>query len=397
MSRRSRIRQRGVAALLILFLIVIGTAGVLIQVLNIRQQQQNRDRVTAEALAQAKAALIAWSIGPEPSRPGTLPCPAANELGSQAGSCSVGGGTTLGRLPWKTLGIDDLRDADGEQLWYALSNNFRRTGLTNAAINSDTAGNLLLYASDGMTLISKPGEELAAIVFSPGPPLSGQDRAAGTNTATNYLESAYSGNNANAAGPFVTGPVKDNAGNILANDRALGISARELISASEKRALNEAQKALARFAIANGGKYPNPAPASCTLVISNVGSPNTCNSDSTRCFGRLPEDVFTGTMVQDWFKNNGWGRVMIYAVNKNRVIDGSAAECSSALSMDGNTRAYVLIAPGTAKYGQTRPSTSLSNYLEDAANADAWNSTSSAQPSFNSPTPASNDQARSMP
>src|SRR5258708_29066232 len=44
---------------------------------------------------------------------------------------------SIGRIPWKTLGIDDLRDASGERLWYALAHNFRKLSGT-TVINSDT-------------------------------------------------------------------------------------------------------------------------------------------------------------------------------------------------------------------------------------------------------------------
>lgn len=392
--------------MLVLFLIIIGAASVLVSALNSRQLQLNHDRVTADALAQAKAALIAWSVGGGTLRPGDLPCPAADEQGNQAGSCAVGSNSTIGRLPWKTLGIDDLRDSDGVQLWYALSNNFRRTGLTNAAINSDTKGSLLLYAPDGTTLLSGPGEELAAVVFAPGPPLPGQDRASGVNSAANYLESAYSMNNASAAGSFINGPVKNAAGNVVVNDRILAISARELIAAVEKRALKEYQNALTGYAAINGGKYPNPAKyddPKCVEAIDgssghkyNSHSSYPCISDSSVCFGRLPESTLE-PYAPLWLTQNAWGRVMTYAVNKNNVLDGSAAECSTNLNMNGTTKAYVLIAPGSARSGQTRPSTILTNYLEDAANADAWTSMNSGQPYFLSPSATSNDQARNAP
>ena len=156
---------------------------------------QERVWKKARVTAQAKRAVIAWSMlqgdsgagtckepgtGACPAtgtatcttkciypRPGTLPCPDTNFFGSNAsgyatGSCSASGETSIGRLPWKTLGIEMLRDAYGEPLWYAVSDRFRRPGLTNAAINSDTVGTLKLYAPDGTTLLSPGGEELAA-------------------------------------------------------------------------------------------------------------------------------------------------------------------------------------------------------------------------------------------
>lgn len=363
-----------------------------------------REQKTQAVLAEAKAALIAWSVlqgdigtGTNP-RPGTLPCPDTNNSGTLSTSCSAPGGTTIGRLPWKTLGIEDLRDADGERLWYALSSNFRRPGLNNTSINSDTRGNLQLYASDGISLLTLPGEELAAIVFSAGLPLAGQDRGAGPNIAANYLDHANSRDNASATGPFITGPIKNAQGEIILNDRLITISAQELISAIEKRALKEAQKALADFAAANVGKFPNPARfngANCASTISNIASPTICASDSSICFGRLPEDSL-GPYVSTWFQQNGWGRVMTYAANKNNVLDGSATECSTSLNVDGQAKSYIIIAPGSPKSGQTRPSISLTDYLENPANIDTWSS-SSGQASFSTPNTDSHDQLRSLP
>lgn len=397
-----RASQRGAALILALLVALTLALGLFFRPGNALSPDAARAKRTEYALAQAKTALIAWSVlqgdigtGTNP-RPGSLPCPAINNSGTQSANCSI---TSLGRLPWKTLGTEELRDADGEVLWYALSANFRRPGLNNNAINSDTRGTLQLYASDGVTVLTPAGEELAAIIFSPGSPLTGQNRTGSPNTPTDYLDSANGRNNANAAGPFISGPVKDSQGDTVLNDRALAISSRELISAIEKRALKEAQNALAAYALNHGGKYPNPAKyngANCATTITNIGSPTTCSSDSSVCFGRLPEDVL-GPYVSSWFQQNAWGRALIYAVKQNNVINGSAAECSSSLAVDGQQKSYVILSPGSPISTQNRPSTALVDYLENAANTDTWSSLSSGQSIFSTPDLASNDQMRSMP
>ena len=43
----------------------------------------------------------------------------------------------VGRLPWRSLGIDQLRDGYGEPLWYVLSRGFR-----NPPINFGTLGQI---------------------------------------------------------------------------------------------------------------------------------------------------------------------------------------------------------------------------------------------------------------
>lgn len=397
-------RNRGAALLLLLFLVVIVFSTGLVTSLLGGNLELQRQQKTFEALEQAKQALIAWSVmqgdvgtGATP-RPGSLPCPETTSFGKSdtgmpAGTCSSGGsnsGQSIGRLPWRYIHSSRLQDASGETLWYAVSDNFRTPNLNNDAINSDTKGSLLLYASDGSTLLTPEGEELAAIIFAPGPPLSWQDRGAAANTASDYLDKFNEKDNSKAAGPFFIGTVKDKDENVIANDLVIGITARELISALEKRALNEARNALKSY-FDNHGQYPNPAPhddPQCASLVDDVNPKNTsipsCKSVSGTCFGRLPENDL---VLPAWFLQNAWGRVMTYA-----IYDASAG-CPIPLKIGGEAKRYVLIAPGTARSGQSRPSTLLEDYLEDTDNKDTW----SADPNFTVPSANSNDQLRSIP
>lgn len=394
-------RNDGAALLSLMLMVVIAFSAVLVASLLGSNFEIQRQQKTLEALAQAKQALIAWSAMQGDTgtdsfrRPGTLPCPDTNffggaNSGNAAESCSSSDGTLIGRVPWKSLGTDRLRDATGETLWYVISDKFRNPNPSSAAINSDSTGSLLLYAADGSTLVTPTGEELAAVIIAPGPPLPGQDRAALPNASSSFLESINGKNNANASGPFVMGPATDGDGNVIVNDIVVGITAHELIFAAEQRALKEAQNALAAFAAANG-HFPNPAlsnDANCMSPIVNVAASPIpyCASNGTTCFGRLPEDVLA-PHVAAWFLQNAWGRTMTYA------IKDSDAGCTEPLYVDGSSKSYVLIAPGTARNGQNRPSTSLVDYLEDSDNADAW----LGEPNFSAPTVDSNDQLRSFP
>jgi hypothetical protein len=384
-------------------MVVVVFSTALISSLAANNPEIQRQQTTLEALAQAKQALIAWSVmhgdvGTDNfPRPGVLPCPDRNLFGSAdsgyaSGSCSINGGTSIGRLPWRSLGMERLRDASGETLWYAVSDNFRNPNLYKAPINSDTKGSLLLYAADGSALSTPIGEELAAIILAPGLPLPGQDRIAlPNNNAPSYLDAFNGKNNANAGGPFVMGPAKDANGNLVINDRVIGITARELLSALEQRALNEAQSALKKY-VETYGHYPNPAPPdgdNCTSSVDDVKSvvdPCASNSVTPICAGRLPEDVLD-SYVDSWFLRNAWGRVMIYAIND------SAAGCSTPIHVDGKEKNYILIAPGSARNGQIRPSLSLSDYLEDSDNTDGWSGNSD----FVVPGVNSNDQLRAEP
>ena len=77
-------------------------------------------RASERALAVAQEALVAHATGrpiDEAVGPGYLPCPDLDDDGWAESTCGSQDGHTgqaqrLGRLPWKTLGIPDLRDGD---------------------------------------------------------------------------------------------------------------------------------------------------------------------------------------------------------------------------------------------------------------------------------------------
>jgi hypothetical protein len=204
-------RQRGLAMIAIITLVVLMSAYLIANGLARTQAEVavEREALTQKALLEAKRALIAWAAsdalqrGTDSSKryqPGGLPCPDTNNDGSAEGSCSSAS-TRLGRLPWKTLGIDDLRDASGERLWYAVSSNYRKT-TTSTIINSDTAAQITVTGAS-------PASGVVAVVIAPGPALqydsSGQGAAqnqdrdpsssTALNNASNYLEGANAGTN----------------------------------------------------------------------------------------------------------------------------------------------------------------------------------------------------------
>lgn len=140
-------------------------------------------------LAQAKQALIGYAAL-DSNHPGALPCPDVSAPGSategSAAATCASASQRIGRLPWKTLGLPDLRDYSGERLWYALSNNFRDA--SGMVINSETLGSLTITGT-------APATQIIAIVFAPGAALNGQNRSSsGSNqtTVSNYLEGANS-------------------------------------------------------------------------------------------------------------------------------------------------------------------------------------------------------------
>jgi type II secretory pathway pseudopilin PulG len=190
-----RQEQAGFALIVLLALITAGVLYFLVGQLNANAVRQRRDEVTAKALAQAKDALIGYATTyPEqhlrgtPHRaafvPGHLPCPDASSAlgneGDEDANCGAKGVTVVGYLPWKTLGLPPLKDGWGNCLWYAVSGTFKANPKADL-LNWDSLGQYKIVAADGTTVLAgaTPDSQVVAIVFSPGPPLAGQNRTGG--------------------------------------------------------------------------------------------------------------------------------------------------------------------------------------------------------------------------
>lgn len=164
--------QQGAALMLLLLLVGVGALAVLLSGLNRAMPQLERDRVSNEALARAKEALLGRALADE-NRPGSLPCPDTNHDGVAESACASL--PVIGRFPWKTLKTTELRDGSGESLWYELSANFRDLA-SSEPLNSNTSGTL-----DTGAIVAK--------IYSPGAAIGAQDRSlANVDVVSNYLE-----------------------------------------------------------------------------------------------------------------------------------------------------------------------------------------------------------------
>lgn len=186
-------RARGFVGMVMLVILVVGALSYLVNGLSASDIREKQDAQTRQALKLAKEALIARAAVDD-NRPGTLPCPDRHDPSSDEAGRADSMGTTcvnadvtqrqyfVGRLPWKTLGLEDLRDGYGERLWYALSPAFAHRNESGAIINSDTQGQLTVRRSDG-------SEEtgVIAMVFAVGFPVDTQTRADPLDPAQ-YLE-----------------------------------------------------------------------------------------------------------------------------------------------------------------------------------------------------------------
>lgn len=390
--------QHGAALLIMLIIMVVGITAFLASILPSSSLQAERDKKTSDALAQAKEALISYAINSENTgstnaRPGNFPCPDTNApgtlgYGDEQPSCSSAGGTTIGRLPWRTLGIAELTDSDGEPLWYALSDNFRKSVGT---INSDSRGSLLIYDRDGTTLLTPPGSEAVAIVFAPGKPTSSQQRNSSSSqiSAANYLESAFSYNNASSMGPYVSADRSNTF-----NDRLIAIRTRDFMPIIERRVGKALINILQNYRTAKG-YFPYPA------TLGSCQDNFTCDSNSANCYGRFPYNAAPAnwggnytlpkTGISDWFVNNQWYRVIYYAV-AGSSLNATPIGCSNTMTIDGNNRSALIFMPGSplGNIIRTYANSNLAWYLEDAENTNL-NSI------YISPTTNSNDQIFFLP
>lgn len=353
-------RQRG-AALLILFAIIsLGAIFALVAGLNRSAAALAAERAqkTTAALAQAKEALIAYAatykdthddpqVDPDDAKyyvPGYLPCPdlgSSVDEGVAALNCPQSGPSSLvsviGRLPWRTLGIDAAKDGSGECLWYAVSGTYKTnpngvSGSTNSnMMNWDTIGQLVVMDADGSTYLAGATADAnaVAVIFAPGKALTpagtsaNQDRTqvsgtaacGGNYTASAYLETARSINNsavsatARAQSTFIAGTSSDTF-----NDRLVYITRADIWNAIKKRSdfnnylramTRRAAECTAMYGAYNGGHasdmrlpWATRTSLSTTSVSAYAVNANYNDSSGTRS-GRLSFKVNTSVGATD--------------------------------------------------------------------------------------------------
>ncbi len=243
--------QRGAALLALVLALTLGSGLVTIEWLEAAARSSHAARRTETALAAARDALIGYAVSyPDQHSgrhgPGYLPCPDTSGNGSPDTPCPT---ASLGRLPWRRLGLHDPRDGAGERLWYALADRFRANGHKHRPLNRDTAAELVVDGRGGV----------AAVVLAPGPALPFQDRAADRFDPAQYLEA---GNDTPRDAAYVSRTAPFPAPRDEFNDRVAAISRDELMDSAAGRALATARTILSEYREApwNTGALPWLAP-----------------------------------------------------------------------------------------------------------------------------------------
>ena len=412
-------KQSGVVLLVLMIIIAMAITAAIYSKYNSKTMAIDRDKKTTIALSKAKEALIYFSLrdgylNPVPTpcgsltncpRPGDLPCPDRTNDGLAELSCGSSAGSNqafrLNRLPWRDLGLGDLTDGYGERLWYAVSNNYKNNTRTRP-LNSDTVGTINVRDSAGRVIYdARTGGGVVAVIFSAGNAITRQDGVAqsrtgiGVNVSNNYLDNANGEDNANFIdinqNGFISGPVKDVAGNLILNDRMIVITRDEMAAAMETYVLTQVRRELLAY-YNNAFYYPYPAlfnDVSCIVGIGvniNAG----CDSVAANYEGRIPvsnidqagadwpnppassTSILKGLRGSNWFQQNLWRELIYYAISPDCEI--AMPNCtgvtqrltlSNALTMPINNKDAIVVATGRPIGGQTRVAKTMTlNYLE---------------------------------
>lgn len=370
---RNKLNQKGVALLLYLLIVILGSSYYLIGQLN-RTALYDPDPVkNFSVLQEAKQALIAFAINnpditstaSRRGRYGLLPCPDTNgttEEGNQIGSCNSANVNAIGRLPWQSLGIAPLIDDSGECLWYAVSGSFKNNPndvmLNTDNINTENMGSFEIIDHNGQVLAggsNSEGKRVVAVIIAPGRLIQNQDRttnALATNCGGNYdptdyldsdvgasVDNAALSASVNALDKFMTAnDLKDDS----FNDMVAYITAEEIFNAVNKRKdkfyeytnadnlTRLVAECLAEYAVArNGdsGEYALPWPS--PVALSDYTDSNEYNdynytsvTPNKNLSGRVPIII-----------DNSNTQISYNSLNSDNLID----DCSLGMSAGEKT------------------------------------------------------------
>lgn len=268
----SHSQQTGSALLIVLALLVTGVLGYSLRALNHSNVRLERDKVTRQALTEAKQALIGFAATASQG-PGHFVCPDDDNDGDSSGiTCSA----SVGRLPWKTLDLTDLRDGSGERLWYAVSPNF--INKVGNPVHTDTKGQIIV---NGLA-----ANEVIAVVFAPGPAINGQTRGGSDELhIQNYLEEA----NANST----PNEFESRVSTATFNDELLVIRAEDIFDVVEQAVRRRMGKDIGNLlikyrerwqsALGGNGFFPRPSSFADPTQLSDLFC-----GDPTATEGLLP-------------------------------------------------------------------------------------------------------------
>lgn len=263
-----------VLAALLILLLISGIAALLGgNQLATRVEFQYHHATIAE-LAHARAALIGYAQSYRLTHPnqsvGYLPCPdtnSGNDDGNAEGSCGYKGEFSIGRFPYRTLGLPPLRDGYGECLWYAVAGSFKNNP-KKGGLNWDTDGQFEISNEIGLPKLGTQSDRAAvAVIFAPGRPLAGQDRGSSTRRCSGDANAAsalpaYLEGNYVIPGNLPVAIARGSPADSAKNDLVAWITAYDIFSEHFVKAmLDSLESAISA--------HPNPRPVA-PFIVGNI-------------------------------------------------------------------------------------------------------------------------------
>ena len=420
---KERNQQSGFA-LLIFIVVLLGVLGLVGSDLMQSRAKSNLNQKIQhdmDVLNKAKQALLGYAVDYKKlndlSEMGRLPCPdyhvSATLEGIQDSACGVRYANKSGYLPWKTLGIEPLRDSSGECLWYVVSGDYK-DDIPAYMLNEDSNGLLRIEDENGQLYHGNdPGDRPIAAIIAPGPILGSQDRTPvpamtqcrGNYIETNYLEGGgiinYSSNHANTADDiwrYLYGSATNNLDNNIYNDRIVWITKKEywdavktqgdLDIADTSNQINLLTNALAQCLVnyandANNEHRWLPWPAAIDMSEYRSDGLYQDQDDPSNLMGRFPVDIShsnikevdeTSTLISlfssmadivsdsDCLSSSGitdvekklwknWKDHFFYVVSTDFKIDGSTASLNTRCGSIGDCVTVDEMTPGNKVAG----------------------------------------------
>ena len=153
-QRQPSLQQKGAALIVLLVVLILGSAYLLVGRLNVVAPVLKQNNTTSERLNTIRAALLGYAVVH-----GRLPCPDISGDGHEDTPCT----STDGVVPWLDLGVQ-YQDAWGHAFRYRANNNFTLT----PPVTNTTSGNLRVTDLAGTVLTSTDPAAPAAIIYSCG-------------------------------------------------------------------------------------------------------------------------------------------------------------------------------------------------------------------------------------
>ena len=378
--------ERGAALLVFVLISVLGVSALFLSAFNARVAGGQIENVveTRRALQLAREALLGGSVALVDSanlnvRPGQLPWPDRATDGNYDGrsDCTaINALNLLGRFPYlgagtcngmfNTVSLDTyFEDGHGEPLWYAVSRNLVFFDTTETPAITPPGDQLNgVYLKVNPALVDAPvypwlrvcdadgnllADNVAAVIIAPGPALATQSRVGATPAANQFLDSltiagekisnadsneardtvAVCAGGTGAGEDFVAPVGLTEAQRGLFNDELVFITAEELLSAVQRRAMNAVNHALESHVQAFG-RLPWLSPfadatAGAPLLTGNVTVAGTT--------------VFTGDAAADYDALMGAGGLVGAAIRNTTT--GATAQIVSVSANQITTTALI--------------------------------------------------------